>query len=108
MTAQFSVSISFLDNLLRLNRTSDLLTALPARDGSAPHLDPLGSLYLKAYLVQQPDATYLRVGQVGKNGPLAQCGGRGRVQGRPQRSGHRRLSGFLPLFAISKFILGRY
>ena len=57
MTAQFSVSISFLDNLLRLNRTSDLLTALSARNGPAPHLDPLGSLYLKAYLVQQPDAT---------------------------------------------------
>ena len=41
--------------------------------------------------------TGLRVGQVGKNGPLAQFGGRSRVQGRPQRSSHQRLGGFLPL-----------
>ena len=39
----------------------------------------------------------LHVGQVGKNGPLAQFGGRSRVQGRSQRSGHRRLDGFLLL-----------
>ena len=41
--------------------------------------------------------TGLRVGQVGKNGPLAQFGGRNQVQGRPQRVGHQHLGGFLPL-----------
>ena len=39
----------------------------------------------------------LLVGQVGKNGLLAQFGCRSRVQGRSQRSGHRRLDGFLLL-----------
>lgn len=57
VTAQFSASISFLDNLLRRNRTSSLLNALPARSGPALRLDPSGCFYLKACLVQQPDAT---------------------------------------------------
>ena len=57
VAAQFSVSISFVDKLLRRQRTSGSLAALPANGGPLPRLDPAGQVLLRACLVAQPDAT---------------------------------------------------
>ncbi|AMR26438.1 hypothetical protein A0257_14905 [Hymenobacter psoromatis] len=72
VAAQFSVSISFVDKLLRRQRTSGSLAALPASGGAAPRLDPTGRDLLQACLVAQPDATLAELGTalLAANGPV--------------------------------------
>ena len=71
VAAQFSVSISFVDKLLRRQRTSGSLAALPANGGPLPRLDPAGQDLLRACLVAQPDATLaeLATALVAADGP---------------------------------------
>lgn len=71
VAAQFRVSISFVDKLLRRQRTSGSVAALPARGGPAPRLDPAGRDQLVACLRQQPDATLdeLRTALAAAGGP---------------------------------------
>lgn len=57
VAARFSVSLSFANKLLRRQRTSGSLAALPAGNGPAPALGVLGREQLRACLVAQPDAT---------------------------------------------------
>lgn len=57
VAAQFGVSISFVDKLLRRQRTTGSVAALPRRGGPAPRLDEPGRGLLTACLRQQPDAT---------------------------------------------------
>ena len=57
VAAQFSVSVSFVAKLLRRQRQSGSLAALPHRSGPAPLLGPAGRATLAACLRQQPDAT---------------------------------------------------
>ena len=57
VAAQFSVSVSFVAKLLRRQRQSGSLAALPHRSGPAPLLDTGGRAELAACLRQQPDAT---------------------------------------------------
>lgn len=75
VAAQFSVSISFVDKLLRRQRTSGSLAALPAGGGPLPRLDPAGQDLLRACLVAQPDATLaeLATALVAANGPALSC-----------------------------------
>ncbi|OGX89464.1 helix-turn-helix domain-containing protein [Hymenobacter coccineus] len=71
VAAQFSVSVSFVAKLLRRQRQSGSLAALPHRSGPAPLLDPAGRAELAACLRQQPDATLdeLRVWVAALGGP---------------------------------------
>lgn len=57
VSARFNGSLCFLNKLLRRQRTSGSLAALPARGGPAPRLDPAGQTHLRACLEAQPDAT---------------------------------------------------
>ncbi len=57
MAAQFSVSLSFVAKLLRRQRTSGNVSALPSGHGPAPRLDAATLVQLTACLRQTPDAT---------------------------------------------------
>lgn len=57
VAAQFAVSTSFIDKLLRRQRTTGSLAALLPRSGPAPLLDAAGLLDLAACWQQCPDAT---------------------------------------------------
>lgn len=70
VAARFSVSLSFVNKLLKRQRTSGSLAALPHRGGPSPLLDTTAYGQLAACVASQPDATLdeLRV-------LLAACGG---------------------------------
>lgn len=57
VSAQFNVSTSFIDKLLRRQRTTGSLAALPHKSGPEPMLDAAGLLDLSACWQQAPDAT---------------------------------------------------
>ena len=57
MAARFRVSVAFVDKILRRQRTTGSVAALPACGGPAPRLDPAGRAQLLVCLGQQPDAT---------------------------------------------------
>ena len=57
VAAQFSVSVSFVDKLLKRQRTRGTVSALPHRGGPAPLLDAAAHTQLAACVAQQPDAT---------------------------------------------------
>ena len=57
VAARFAVSLSFANKLLRRQRTSGSLAALPAGSGPAPLVSAFGQAQLRACLVAQPDAT---------------------------------------------------
>lgn len=57
IAAGFSVSLSFVNKLLKRQRTSGSLAALPHRGGPAPLLDASARAQLAACVAQQPDAT---------------------------------------------------
>ena len=71
VAAQFSVSVSFVDKLLRRYRTTGSLAALPHRGGPAPGLDQQAYTHLQSCLRHQPDATLeeLRTCLVAAGGP---------------------------------------
>lgn len=71
VAARFSVSASFVAKLLRRQRQSGSLAALPHRSGPAPSLDAAARSELAACLRQQPDATLdeLRVWVAALGGP---------------------------------------
>ncbi|TDN39567.1 transposase, partial [Hymenobacter sp. UV11] len=54
---QFSVSLSFVAKLMRRQRTSGQVAALPPGRGPAPRLDATALVQLTACLRQTPDAT---------------------------------------------------
>src|SRR4028119_799634 len=57
VASRFVVSVSFVDQLLKRQRTSGLVAALPRRGGPAPRLTEADGQRLWACLVAQPDAT---------------------------------------------------
>ena len=57
VAAQLSVSVSFVEKLLRRQRTTGSVAALPPRPGPAPELDARARDELRACLRQGPDAT---------------------------------------------------
>lgn len=57
VAARFGVSLAFANKLLRRQRTSGSLAALPARGGPMPRLDLAGQAHLRACLTAQPAAT---------------------------------------------------
>ncbi len=63
VAARFHVSLAFTNKLLRRQRTSGSVAALPARGGPPPRLDAAGYACLQACLVAQPDATLTELGQ---------------------------------------------
>lgn len=63
VAARFKVSLAFTNKLLRRQRTSGSVAALPARGGPAPRLDAAGQARLQACLRAQPDATLAELGQ---------------------------------------------
>lgn len=71
VAAHFSVSLSFVNKLLKRQRTSGTLAALPHRGGPAPLLDAAARVQLAACVAQQPDATLdeLRVLLAASGGP---------------------------------------
>ena len=81
VAAQFSVSVSFVAKLLRRQRQSGSLAALPHRSGPAPSLDASARTELVACLRQQPDATLdeLRVWMAALGGPAVSPATMGRA-----------------------------
>ena len=71
VAARFSVSLSFVNKLLKRQRTSGSLTALPHRGGPSPLLDAAARAQLAACVARQPDATLdaLRVHLAASGGP---------------------------------------
>ena len=57
VAAQCKVSLAFVDNRLRRQRTTGPVAALPPSGGPAPMPDPTGHVPLTACLNQQPDVT---------------------------------------------------
>ena len=60
---RFAVSLSFTNKLLRRQRTTGTLAALPLHPGPAPRLDTAGDQRLLTCLRAQPDATLAEVAQ---------------------------------------------
>ena len=81
VAAQFSVSVSFVEKLLRRQRTSGSLAPLPLRGGPAPYLDASSRAEVVACLRQQPDATLdeLRVWVAALGGPAVSPATMGRA-----------------------------
>ena len=81
VAAQFSVSVSFVEKLLRRQRTSGSLAPLPLRGGPAPYLDASSRAEVVACLRQQPDATLdeLRVWVAALGGPAVSPATTGRA-----------------------------
>ena len=90
--ARFSVSLSFIDKLLRRQRTSGSVAELPRHPGPAPRLDAAGDKRLLACLRAQPDATLAEIGQalVAAGGPSLQRTALVRAYSPPRRSFHGR------------------
>ncbi|AWM35178.1 hypothetical protein DDQ68_21860 [Hymenobacter nivis] len=61
--SRFAVLLSFTNKLLRRQRTTGTLAALPLHPGPAPRLDTAGDQRLPACLREQPDATLAEVAQ---------------------------------------------
>ncbi len=59
---RFAVSLSFTNKLLRRQRTTGTVAALPLHPGPAPRLDATGDQRLLACLAAQPDATLAEIG----------------------------------------------
>ena len=57
VAARFSVSLSFVNKLLKRQRTSGSLAALPHRGGPSPLLDAAARTQLAVCVARQPDAT---------------------------------------------------
>lgn len=57
VAAQFAVSLSFVEKLLRRQRTSGSVAALPHRGGPAPRLTEAGRTTRLSCVAAQPDAT---------------------------------------------------
>ena len=72
VAAQFSVSVSFVNKLLKRQRTSGTVAALPHAGGPAPLLDGAARAQLAACVARQPDATLdeLRVLPAASGGPV--------------------------------------
>jgi len=81
VAAQFSVSVSFVEKLLKRQRTSGSLAPLPLRGGPAPCLDASSRADVVACLRQQPDATLdeLRVWVAALGGPAVSVATMGRA-----------------------------
>lgn len=62
VASRFAVSISFVDKLLKRQRTSGSVAALPAR-WPAPRLQEVDRQRLAACVAAQPDATLAELGQ---------------------------------------------
>ena len=71
VAARFSVSLSFVNKLIKRQRTSGSLAALPHRGGPSPLLDAEARAQLAACVARQPDATLdeLRVLLAASGGP---------------------------------------
>src|SRR4028118_1961150 len=96
VASRFVVSVSFVDKLLKRQRTSGLVAALPRRGGPAPRLTEADRQRLWACLVAQPDATLDELRQ-----PLLAAGGPavGRTllwQTRQQVDGRRNKRAYTP------------
>lgn len=63
VAARFRVSESFVNKLLRRQRTSGSAAARPHRGGPAPALDVVRRAELSAHLAQHPDATLAELGE---------------------------------------------
>lgn len=72
---RFAVSLSFTTKLLRRQRTTGSVAALPLHPGPAPRLDAAGDQRLLACLVAQPDATLAELGValLAAGGPHLSC-----------------------------------
>jgi transposase len=57
VAAAFSVSTSFVDKLLRRQRTTGLVAARPHTGGPSPKLDATAQAQLVAWVGQRPDST---------------------------------------------------
>jgi transposase len=86
---RFSGSLSFVNKLLKRQRTSGSLAALPHRGGPSPLLDAAARTQLAACVARQPDATLeeLRVHLAASGGPAVagrrwRAGGGGPAVGR--------------------------
>ena len=71
VATQFSVSVSFVDKLLKRQRTTGTVVALPHAGGPAPLLDSTARAQLTACVARQPNATLdeLRVLLADSGGP---------------------------------------
>ena len=60
---RFTVSVSFVNKLLKRQRTTGSVAALPHRGGPAPRLQATDHQRLVACVAAQPDATLAELGQ---------------------------------------------
>ena len=63
VASRFAVSVSFVGKLLKRQRTSGSVAALPHRGGPAPRLQEVDRQRLAACVAAQPDATLAELGQ---------------------------------------------
>jgi len=63
VASRFAVSVSFVDKLLKRQRTSGSVAALPHRGGPAPRLQEADRQRLAACVAAQPDATLAELRQ---------------------------------------------
>jgi transposase len=63
VASRFAVSVSFVDKLLKRQRTSGSVAALPHRGGPAPRLQEADRQRLAACVAARPDATLAELGQ---------------------------------------------
>jgi transposase len=63
VATRFGVSVSFVDKLLKRQRTSGSVAALPRRGGPAPRLQEADRQRLSACVAAQPDATLAELRQ---------------------------------------------
>jgi transposase len=63
VASRFAVSISFVDKLLKRQRTSGSVAALPHRGGPTPRLQAVDRQRLAACVAAQPDATLAELRQ---------------------------------------------
>jgi transposase len=63
VASRFAVSVSFVNKLLRRQRISGSVAALPRRGGAAPRLQEADRQRLWACVAAQPDATLAELGQ---------------------------------------------
>ncbi|RZK15401.1 MAG: hypothetical protein EOO56_22905 [Hymenobacter sp.] len=63
VASRFAVSTSSVEKLLKRQRTSGSVAALPHRGGPAPRLQEVDRLRLAACVATQPDATLAELGQ---------------------------------------------
>lgn len=63
VASRFAVSVSFVDKLLKRQRTSGSVAALPHRGGPAPRLQEIDRQRLASCVAAQPDATLAELRQ---------------------------------------------